>query len=112
MPKKSLSPESLEEIASRFRALGEPLRLRLLHHLLAGEQSVGALAEALESSAANVSKHVAILVDAGFVARRKEGTTVYCSVADQVVPKLCELMCDRVVAEAERTLARVRPRLG
>ncbi len=112
MPKKPMDAAAFDEIAQKFRALGEPLRLRILQRLLDGEQSVGALAQSLESSSANISKHVSVLSDAGFVTRRKEGTTVLCRVADPLVPKLCELMCERVVHEAERNLARARQRFG
>ncbi len=47
----------------------------------------------LGSSQQNVSKHLGILHRAGIVARRKEGTTVLYSVADEGVYELCEQVC-------------------
>ena len=54
-PSKELSAAALELIASRFRALAEPMRLRLLNTLMQGERTVGQLVEAMNSSQANVS---------------------------------------------------------
>jgi DNA-binding transcriptional ArsR family regulator len=89
----TLSPEAMEMVAARFRVLGEPLRLRILQALEAGERSVTELTEAVGSTQPNVSKHLKILQEAGLVARRQEGNTVYCSIADRSVFELCETVC-------------------
>ena len=87
-------PEDLAElIARRFRALGDPLRVRLLDLLRDRELSVNGLAEQLGGSQQNVSKHLAVLADAGMVERRKEGTHVYYRIADEGVFALCEQIC-------------------
>ena len=87
-------PEDLAElIARRFHALSDPLRVRLLDQLRDGEQTVNALAEQLGAGQQNVSKHLAVLADAGMVARRKEGTHVYYRIADDGVFALCEQIC-------------------
>ena len=87
-------PEDLAElIARRFRALGEPLRVRLLDVLRDGELNVNELAERLDAGQQNVSKHLALLADAGMVARRKEGNHVYYRIADEGVFSLCEQVC-------------------
>jgi DNA-binding transcriptional ArsR family regulator len=87
-------PEDLAElIARRFRALGEPLRVRALDLLRDREVSVTTLAAELGTSQQNLSKHLAVLVDAGMLARRKDGTHVYYRVADEGVFALCEQVC-------------------
>ena len=87
-------PDDLAElIARRFRALGDPLRVRLLDQLRDGEQTVNALADQLGAGQQNVSKHLAVLADAAMVARRKEGTHVYYRIADEGVFALCEQIC-------------------
>jgi DNA-binding transcriptional ArsR family regulator len=87
-------PEDLAElIARRFRALSDPLRVRLLDLLRDGELSVNVLAEQLGAGQQNVSKHLAVLADAAMVARRKEGTHVYYRIADDGVFALCEQIC-------------------
>jgi DNA-binding transcriptional ArsR family regulator len=92
----TMTREALELVAARFRAMGEPLRLRILQELEGGERSVSALAERVESTQPNVSKHLKILQDAGLVKRRQQGTTVYYSIADEMVLELCDLICSRL----------------
>ena len=104
--KEGLSPEAIDLIASRFRILGEPLRIRILQALQAGELSVGQLTTRVGSTQPNVSKHLRILQESGFVGRRQEGNTVYCFVADPSVMDLCNIVCDsieaRLAAQAEK----------
>jgi DNA-binding transcriptional ArsR family regulator len=104
-PAKELSPVALDLIASRFRALSEPMRLRLLNVLMQGERTVGQLVEASGSGQANVSKHLAVLRDAGMVGMRKEGLTTVCFIADEIVMELCEIMCSRLKDEMESKAA-------
>ena len=87
-------PDPLVElIARRFQAMGEPMRIRILDRLRAGEQTVGELTELLGGSQQNVSKHLALLAESGVVARRKDGTRVYYCIADETVLALCEQVC-------------------
>ncbi len=88
-----LPADLVELIARRFRVLGEPMRIRLLDHLRAGEATVGELSQALAASQQNVSKHLAVLTDAGVLGRRKEGNHVYYRIADEGVFALCEDVC-------------------
>jgi len=89
-----MTPEALELVAARFRVMAEPVRLRILQALDAqGELSIGELTEALGLSQPNVSKHVKILIDSGLVSRRQEGNTVYCSILDETVFELCDVVC-------------------
>ena len=93
-------PEDLAElIARRFRALGDPLRVRMLDLLRSRELSVTSLAEQLGAGQQNVSKHLAVLTDAGMVARRKDGTHVYYRIADESVFALCEQVCGSLQAQ-------------
>jgi DNA-binding transcriptional ArsR family regulator len=90
-------PEDLVElVARRFRAVGEPLRIRLLDELRSGEATVNDLADAVDTSQQNVSKHLAVLTDTGILGRRKEGTHVYYRIADEGVLDLCEEVCGSV----------------
>lgn len=93
-------PEDLAElIARRFRALGDPLRVRMLDLLRDEELSVRSLAEQLGAGQQNVSKHLAVLVDAGMLARRKQGNHVYYRIADEGVFALCEQVCGSIQAQ-------------
>jgi DNA-binding transcriptional ArsR family regulator len=90
-------PDDLAElIARRFRAIGEPMRIRLLDQLRDGEATVGELSAALAASQQNVSKHLAVLADAGILGRRKEGNRVHYRIVDEGVFALCEAVCGSV----------------
>jgi DNA-binding transcriptional ArsR family regulator len=88
--RKELTDEALELIAGRFRALAEPMRLKILNILGDQELSVTAMVKATGSGQANVSKHLAILLTEGIVARRKEGLNTFYRVADDSIFVLCE----------------------
>ena len=93
-------PEELADlIARRFRALGDPLRVRILDLLRDQELSVTVLAEQLGAGQRNVSKHLVVLVDTGMLARRKDGTHVYYRIADEGVFALCEQVCGSLQAQ-------------
>lgn len=96
-----MTPEMLEQVAQRFHALGDPVRLHLMNALREGELTVNSLVETTNVSTANVSKHLQILHAAGFVTRRKEGVRVFYSLAEDVL-QLCDIMCGRVEAEVAR----------
>ena len=89
-----LTDDVLDLVAQRFRLLGEPTRLRLLRNLEQGEQTVNYLAEAIGGNQANVSRHLTAMAEAGLLNRRRDGSNVRYSIADQVVFKLCELVCN------------------
>ena len=98
-----LPPDLAELIARRFRAIGEPMRIRLLDQLRSGEATVGELADALSASQQNVSKHLAVLAEAGILGRRREGNYVYYRIVDEGVFGLCEDVCGSL-QEQLRTL--------
>ena len=106
--KLELSPEAIGLVAARFKVMGEPFRLRLIQALDRSEKSISALAEELAASQPNVSKHVKILYDSGLIARRQEGNTVYCSIADATVFELCEVVCSSLrerIAQQNQSLS-------
>jgi ArsR family transcriptional regulator len=73
-------PDTLP-LAELFHALADPTRLRLVSLLRAMELSVGELAQVLAQSQPRVSRHIKILIDAGLVVRRKEGSWVFLTLA-------------------------------
>ena len=65
------------QIEAVLRALSDASRLRAMRLVAQMELSVGEIAQVLGHSQPRVSQHVARLVDAGLVERRKEGNSVY-----------------------------------
>jgi len=75
--------------AELFKAIGHPLRVRILEQLVEGERSVGALAEVLGVELAGVSQQLSVLRRAGVVITRRVGTTIHYSLRD---PGMVELL--------------------
>lgn len=103
-----MNDKMMDLVARRFRTLGEPLRLRILEELEAGEKTVGELVEALDGNQPNVSKHLQVLFDAGLVSRRREGTSAYYAISDPMVFKLCDLVCKGAVKRSQQDLEELR----
>ena len=93
---KTLDDRALVHVAEYFRALSEPLRLKILNTLSGRPHNVGELTQLLESSQANVSKHLATLTRLGFIERVAQGTNAYYKIADPRVHQLCELVCGQM----------------
>lgn len=93
MALKALTSDALDLIASRFRLLGEPMRLRILMALKEGEKNVTELVETTGGTQANISRHLQSLTEGGILARRKEGLNVYYSVGDESIYNLCDNVC-------------------
>jgi DNA-binding transcriptional ArsR family regulator len=97
-----MTPEVLELVAARFKALAEPTRLRILSVLREGERTVTDLVDETGLGQANVSKHLQILHDLRYVDRRREGLYTVYSLADEDVSALCDIVCGRLEREVEK----------
>jgi DNA-binding transcriptional ArsR family regulator len=99
----ALVPDALLPlVAQRFKVLGDTNRLLILRLLVdRGPMNVGDIVAALGMSQANVSKHLRLMLDAGLVSRRAEGTSAYYGVVDPSVEQVCALVCDRIETQVE-----------
>jgi ArsR family transcriptional regulator len=93
-----------------YRVLSEPARLRMLALAAEEELSIGELAELLDESQPNVSRHAAALRQAGLLSDRREGTRTLVRVTpeaarDAVVADA--LGSGRALCEREGSLARI-----
>lgn len=102
---QALDDQALDQVADYFRALAEPLRLKLLNALREGPLNVSELTELVGSSQANVSKHLAVLAKAGLVSRQSRGTSVFYEIGDARTYQLCDLVCGQI---AQRLMAQVQ----
>ena len=85
-------PERVDVLSKYFRALGDPVRLRILHLLIKhGERNVGQLVEALGLPQPKVSNHLACLRWCGFVTTRREHRTIHYRIADERVEQVVQL---------------------
>ena len=95
-----LPPVVVDIVATRFRALGEPMRIRILDLLRDGELTVGELADHLGSTQQNISKHLGVLQRAGIVGRRRDGVRTPDALVDPTVLDLCGIVCGGIRREA------------
>lgn len=100
--------EVILQVAEYFSVLGEPMRLKILNVLRDGEKCVQDLVEATETSQANVSKHLKVMMQAGILTRRSEGTLAYYRVEDELIFELCNLVCDRLATRIEQQASHFR----
>jgi len=94
-----LPDQAIDRVATYFQALAEPTRLRILNLLREEEHNVGELAEVCGYTAANMSRHLAVLMQQGFVKREGRGTSVYYQIADPTIYALCDLVCNRITQQ-------------
>ncbi len=90
-----------EKIAERLKSLADPTRLAILHLLQKGEMRVTDILAHMGGSQANISKHLGVLRQAGFVTCRREGVNIYYSVSDSSVFHICRAICDGIERTAE-----------
>ena len=99
---EGMPEEALTQVAAYFQTLSEPTRLQILNFLRRGERSVGELASLCGYTAANVSRHLAMLAQYGLVVRESRGTSVYYQIADPSIYELCDVVCGNIARQAER----------
>jgi len=74
------------------KTLASPKRLEILNALKSGEKTVSELVKILGAPKANVSQHLAVMRHAGILKSRRNGVSIYYSVANPKVIKACILM--------------------
>lgn len=70
------------------------MRLRILQSVCGGPKFVGQIVEAAGSTQPNVSKHLAVLLAAGILARTKEGQRTLYRLKNPLVMRLCEAVSE------------------
>ncbi|MDA7424951.1 ArsR/SmtB family transcription factor [Thalassococcus lentus] len=89
--------DNAQHAAAFLKTLAHEGRLMILCHLGTGERSVGELEALLQIRQAAVSQMLARLREEGLVTTRREGKTIYYSLADEntarVIGLLYEIFC-------------------
>ena len=95
--------EVAREASDFLKAMSHETRLLILCFLMDGEQSVSELEEHLSLKQSNVSQHLGRLRLDGLVKTRRDGQTVYYSIAcdnvRQVLGTLYDIFCKRRLAQ-------------
>lgn len=90
-----MAADDAADLAAKFKAMGDPTRLRLLSLIAAsegGEACVCDLNEPLDLSQSTVSHHLKILVDTGLLTRSRRGTWSYYALVPGALPALAETL--------------------
>lgn len=85
-PLPDLAPETADELASALRAVGDPLRLRMLMAIAAderGESCVCDLTALTDLAQPTVSHHLKVLRESGLVTSDRRGTWVWYRIAPE-----------------------------
>lgn len=82
------APAVVDEAVEVFKALANPMRIRILHALAHDELSVGDLAHAFELPLSTVSHQLALLRRLRLVASRDEGRLTFYRATDEFVGHL------------------------
>lgn len=77
--------EILQDLADLFKIFGDPTRIRILYALSARELCVCDIAQLLEMSQSAISHQLRVLKQSRLVKFRREGKTVFYSLADDHV---------------------------
>ncbi len=77
--------EVLTRVADLLKMFGEPTRVRILFELLDHERCVGEIAERLNMTISSISHQLRVLKQARLVKSRRDGKTIYYSLADDHV---------------------------
>ncbi|MEG9224886.1 ArsR/SmtB family transcription factor [Aeromicrobium sp. Sec7.5] len=92
---EAMSAEDAPALATRFKAIGDPTRLRLLS-LVASHEGAEAcvcdLTEPVALSQPTVSHHLKILVEAGLLTRSKRGTWSFYALVPGALDDLADLL--------------------
>jgi ArsR family transcriptional regulator len=84
-----------DELAPLFKALADPMRLRLLSLIAChdgGESCVCDLLDAFDVTAPTVSYHLKILREAGLISSERRGTWVYYRVNPDVMARMSAVL--------------------
>lgn len=87
-----------DQVSDLMKVLSSPKRLMILCQLVGVERSVGELASLLDMRAAAVSQQLSLLRRQDIVAARREGQTIFYSLARDDVRRLITFLYDTYCA--------------
>ncbi|APU15921.1 MULTISPECIES: ArsR/SmtB family transcription factor [Actinoalloteichus] len=98
-----LSAEQASELAKVFKAVGDPIRLRLLSLIAShagGEACVCDLTGAFDLTGPTISHHLKVLREAGLITGERRATWVYYRVRPEMLTRLSEVLAPTNLSEA------------
>ena len=102
MVREPLSEEDAKALATSFKALSDPVRLRLLSLIASfdgGEACVCDLTDPFDVSQPTISHHLRVLREAGLIDSERRGTWVYYWVLPGTLARLGSLLATDEIAD-------------
>jgi ArsR family transcriptional regulator len=100
-----LFKDKAEQAAGLLRSMGNPHRLMILCRLGDKELSVGELREGAALSQSSLSQHLGVLRQEGLVRTRREGQSIFYSIADPaaicVITMLAAIYCPEMLTDEQ-----------
>jgi DNA-binding transcriptional ArsR family regulator len=88
-------------VARYFGLLAEPTRLKILHSICDNERQVSAIVGDTGASQTNVSRHLALLHQAGVVSRRRHRNAVFYKGAEPGFAEVCGTVCKQLASRID-----------
>ncbi|MET9213544.1 MULTISPECIES: ArsR/SmtB family transcription factor [unclassified Nocardia] len=95
LTREPLSAESAAELAATFKALADPVRLRLFSLVASrggGEACVCDLSAGFEVSQPTISHHLKVLREAGLLSSERRGSWVYYRIEPRALAPLAQVL--------------------
>jgi len=98
-----MSHEKIFEIQAELcRAMGNPLRMEIVHLLRSGPLNVNDIASTVEQHQATVSRNLTILRNAGIVVTQRDGNNNLYQVANPKLVEVCDLMREVLIEQTDQ----------
>ena len=94
MPKSQKNSVNEKQYSRLFKAFGDRSRLKILLLLSSKEMTVNDIARKIGLAQPTVSRHLAVLRDAGAVENRRDGQNVIYSLSKSTIVGCCCGFCD------------------
>lgn len=101
--KKTFEKEIHQLHANFCQALADPKRILILYEIVNGNKSVSELAASLGLRQANISQHLMVLRERGLVVSKREGTSIYYSLANPKIIQALDLLREVLAEKLEQS---------
>ena len=91
--------DTLFDLADLFKIFGDTTRVKILYALFESELCVCEIAELLGMTSSATSHQLRVIKDAGLVRGRRDGKTIYYSLADEHVRSILEMGFEHITEE-------------
>ena len=105
-----MKPKKLQLEAELMSVLAQPTRLKILYFLKDGEKCACKINPFMELDSSIISRHLVKMRDAGILASRKDGVSIYYRIKEHRVFQILEIVDDilqSVIQEKTRELVEI-----